>query len=192
MNQPLSIIERARRYLAKVPHAVSGSGGHNATFHAALCLAVGFDLDRHAVETLMREYNMRCDPPWSEKELAHKINGAMTRKAASECGRLARAGGAPQRQNDRACAARSPRKRRPSRPRDSKEKEVRQVPVARRVDTVTPMCLIDQLVREFKRANGGREPGTLVFPLGWTRGARIMRGLGVVERDGIAAPMVKD
>lgn len=72
----LSPIERARRYCAKLPEAVSGQGGHNATFHVAALLVHGFALGEADALTLLREFNQRCSPPWSEGELIHKIKSA--------------------------------------------------------------------------------------------------------------------
>lgn len=68
---------RARIYLAKMPPAISGSGGHNATLAAARVLVRGFALsDEDAYEILANDYNPRCDPPWAEWELRHKIQSA--------------------------------------------------------------------------------------------------------------------
>lgn len=71
------IIERARGYLAQLPPAISGSGGHAAAFRAALLLVRGFGLEEEdALRLLDEDYNPRCDPPWSEDELRHKIEDA--------------------------------------------------------------------------------------------------------------------
>lgn len=72
-------IERARAYLAKLPPAVSGQGGHAVTFRAA-CTLVRFGLADHDVLTLLQEFNTRCLPPWSPAELRHKL--AEARKVA--------------------------------------------------------------------------------------------------------------
>jgi archaellum biogenesis ATPase FlaH len=72
----LSVIERARRYLDTLPGAVSGQAGHNATFHAACILVLGFCLTKSEALILLSEYNRRCEPPWKEKELQHKIDSA--------------------------------------------------------------------------------------------------------------------
>jgi|GEM_PF-804216 len=69
-------VERARRYLAAIPPAVSGSGGHNTTYHAACCLVQGFDLERDVALALLREWNQSCVPPWSDGELQHKVDDA--------------------------------------------------------------------------------------------------------------------
>ncbi len=83
-------VERARRYLAALPPAVSGSGGHAATWAAALALVRGFELPPEvAFEVLACEYNPRCEPPWSERELRHKVESA-ARDAEAERGYLLR------------------------------------------------------------------------------------------------------
>lgn len=73
----LSPLERARRYIAKCLPAVSGQGGHNATFHVAAVLVHGFALGEADALALLREFNQRCLPPWSEGELIHKIKSAV-------------------------------------------------------------------------------------------------------------------
>ena len=71
----MDLKRRARDYLAHLPPAVSGSGGHNATFLAA-CWLVRFGLGDRDAMALLREFNQRCLPPWTEKELAHKLADA--------------------------------------------------------------------------------------------------------------------
>ena len=67
-------VERAQRYLAKIPGAISGSGGHTQTFNAVAHVMIGFDLDDEtAFDLIAADYNPRCSPPWSEKELRHKV-----------------------------------------------------------------------------------------------------------------------
>jgi len=70
------IAERARAYVAKMPPAISGSGGHTTTYEVAQVLARGFALPREQSWPILCEYNARCQPPWSEKELLHKIETA--------------------------------------------------------------------------------------------------------------------
>ena len=72
MNAP-SLIERARAYVARMETAVSGSHGHNATFKVAIALRHGFGLTLNQAWPLMLEFNERCVPPWSHKELQHKL-----------------------------------------------------------------------------------------------------------------------
>jgi hypothetical protein len=69
--------ERARKYLAKMPEAVSGQGGHVACFRAAVALVRGFQLDEStALSLLVSDYNPRCAPQWSDRELEHKVRQA--------------------------------------------------------------------------------------------------------------------
>lgn len=68
---------RARAYLRKMPEAISGQQGHAALWAAARKLVADFDLDADtAYRLLVSEYNPRCRPPWSEKELRHKVKQA--------------------------------------------------------------------------------------------------------------------
>lgn len=79
----LAGVERARRYLRRLPPAVSGQGGHGTTFRAALALVRGFELpEADALSLLAAEYNPRCDPPWSLGELVHKVESAARARVA--------------------------------------------------------------------------------------------------------------
>lgn len=55
---------------------MSGEGGHNTTFHAACVLVLGFGLSPDQAYPILCEYNQRCKPAWTERELWHKINSA--------------------------------------------------------------------------------------------------------------------
>ncbi len=73
---------RAARWLETVEGAVSGQGGHNKTFRVASRLThlppIGFGLGFEAALRLMlRIFNPKCRPEWSEKELRHKLEGAL-------------------------------------------------------------------------------------------------------------------
>jgi hypothetical protein len=76
---PIDVVDRARKYLAKVVPAVSGSGGHNQTIYAAGKLIRGFGLAREQALQLLGEWNQLCQPPWSAKELEHKVDNAIER-----------------------------------------------------------------------------------------------------------------
>lgn len=71
-----AVCERARRYLAKLPAAISGQSGHNVTFHAACVLVLGFELSEQDAIGLMLDYNQRCQPPWSERDIIRKVREA--------------------------------------------------------------------------------------------------------------------
>lgn len=67
-------VRRARAYLDKMPPAISGQGGHTALFEATAAMMFGFDLDESTTRRLIsEEYNPRCQPPWSEGEIEHKL-----------------------------------------------------------------------------------------------------------------------
>lgn len=71
--KPGDVEARARAYLATIPPAVSGQHGHDRTFYAAGRLVRGFDLSPAAALPLLAEWNARCEPPWSERELSRKL-----------------------------------------------------------------------------------------------------------------------
>lgn len=71
-----SVSDRARRYISKMPASISGQGGHNAAFSVACVLVLGFGLKDDEALQLMGEWNGGCQPPWSDKELRHKIQSA--------------------------------------------------------------------------------------------------------------------
>jgi hypothetical protein len=76
-NDPSRIEDRAIAYIAKMPEAISGSGGHPTTWNVALTLARGFSLgEERTFAILWNYYNPRCQPPWSERELRHKAKQA--------------------------------------------------------------------------------------------------------------------
>jgi len=80
----ITVIERARRYIAKCPVAISGQRGHDATFLVASVLVWGFALSEADTLTLLQEWNRACVPPWSGSELLHKVKsvaGVQHRKA---------------------------------------------------------------------------------------------------------------
>ncbi|MEM9753655.1 MAG: hypothetical protein AAF916_09765, partial [Planctomycetota bacterium] len=84
-------VARCMAYLPKLPRAVSGSGGHNATFTAA-CTCFRFGLTEAETAEGMRWYNdNRCDPPWSDWELHHKVESARDEvTAAGDVGKFLR------------------------------------------------------------------------------------------------------
>ncbi len=71
------VVGRARRYLEKMRPGVAGEGGHTQTFRAAVAAVRGFGLDRAQALDVMRDYNKRCVPPWTDDDLVHKIDDAL-------------------------------------------------------------------------------------------------------------------
>ena len=82
-----NIVERARKYLAAVDPAISGQNGHDVTYRAACTLVVDFDLTMDEARPLLQEWNARCEPPWSDEELEHKLEDAY--RSPGERGSLA-------------------------------------------------------------------------------------------------------
>jgi hypothetical protein len=76
---PLDVESRARRYVEKMPPAIEGQGGSLACWNVAQVLVKGFDLPRAKASAILDEYNQRCVPPWSRRELDHKLDSAATR-----------------------------------------------------------------------------------------------------------------
>ena len=80
-NGNLSAEERAIRYLARCDPSISGERGHPKAFKAACKVGPGFDLPEDvALRLLAEHFNPRCDPPWSDRELAHKVSDAYARE----------------------------------------------------------------------------------------------------------------
>ncbi len=80
---PPDLERRARSYARRLPPAISRQRGHRDTFIAAAMIAVGFALDAEtAFRVLWMEWNPRCVPPWSERDLRRKVQQALA------CGRF--------------------------------------------------------------------------------------------------------
>ena len=83
-ERPIDIVElsrarlvaRARAYLVHIDGAISGQHGHNHTMRVAGILIQKFGLTIDEALPLILEWNQRCEPPWSEKELLHKLQDA--------------------------------------------------------------------------------------------------------------------
>ena len=69
----MSVEERARKYLSMMPPSVSGQDGHTALFNAVRVLLHGFGFSTEVARGFIAEFNQRCDPPWSESEINHKL-----------------------------------------------------------------------------------------------------------------------
>ncbi len=67
-----------RSFISKFEGAVSGQAGHNKTFYVACKVRDRLKglFSPEECLPIMQEYNERCDPPWSDKELLHKLKSA--------------------------------------------------------------------------------------------------------------------
>ena len=89
MNMPtISILERARRYVAKMPEAISGQHGHSTTFSVACVLVQGFDLNMGDARMLLEEYNATLTEPFSQGQLEHKLQDAVAKESIKGRGYL--------------------------------------------------------------------------------------------------------
>lgn len=69
-------LNRCREYLARMAPAISGQGGHNRAYHAAMIVVEGFGLSGDEALAALDEWNGRCQPPWTPGELRHKLESA--------------------------------------------------------------------------------------------------------------------
>src|SRR5437763_726333 len=67
------MVRRARAYIAHVEGAISGQRGHDRTMRMAGILIQKFGLSIEQAWPLILEWNRQCEPPWSERELLHKL-----------------------------------------------------------------------------------------------------------------------
>ena len=82
----MTLDERIARYLDKCQGAISGSDGHGQTFTVACALVNGFALDADAALRHLITYNATCSPPWSPRELRHKVNQAEGKRRTASPG----------------------------------------------------------------------------------------------------------
>jgi hypothetical protein len=80
----VALVERARNYVAKMPPAVSGNAGHNATFRVACKLMCYFGLTLNEAWPIMLEFSERCEPPWDERSLYRKLTEAVKNGGAGD------------------------------------------------------------------------------------------------------------
>lgn len=71
-----AMVRRARAWVAKADPAVAGQGGHDRAWAVARKLLQDFELNENDAWSILVEYNQRCQPPWSDSELLHKLSDA--------------------------------------------------------------------------------------------------------------------
>lgn len=73
-------LRRARRAMQNMRPSIQGQNGSTACFVAACTLLKRYQLSpAQALEVLTHEFNPRCQPPWSPRELQHKVSSAARR-----------------------------------------------------------------------------------------------------------------
>jgi putative DNA primase/helicase len=80
-------VKRCIAYLEKCPDSIEGEHGHDKLFRAACeCLRFGLTSDGDILDVLTWFNARKCSPPWSERELAHKIASARRKVTGSDIG----------------------------------------------------------------------------------------------------------
>ena len=69
-------VERALRYVERVPPAIAGHHGDVHTFQVCCRLVRGFALDDDEALAVLERWNANCCPPWDEAELRDKLRRA--------------------------------------------------------------------------------------------------------------------
>jgi hypothetical protein len=69
-------VARAERFLLAVDAAVAGQHGDLRTLRICCRVVRGFELSDHEAMSVLSEWNARCQPPWSERELLMKVQNA--------------------------------------------------------------------------------------------------------------------
>lgn len=63
-----STVQRAEAFLSKIPPAIEGHGGNEATYLASLT-GHDFGLTAEEFTPMFHTWNARCSPPWSDREI---------------------------------------------------------------------------------------------------------------------------
>ena len=70
------VVDRARQYVAAIPPAIAGEHGDIHTFRVCCRVVRGFALADQDALSVLHEWNTRCVPPWSERDLLDKVSRA--------------------------------------------------------------------------------------------------------------------
>lgn len=68
--------DRIRKWLSKLPPAVSGDHGDQQTYKVSAFLINDCGLSQSDAIAFLREYNARCTPPWDDNDLLRFLNNA--------------------------------------------------------------------------------------------------------------------
>lgn len=68
---------RVLSYLSRCQPSISGKRGHDHAFRVACAVVKGFDCSEHEATRYLSDWNSRCEPPWTDDELSHKVESAM-------------------------------------------------------------------------------------------------------------------
>ena len=76
-KRPPNAVERAAAYAETIDSAIAGQDGHGRTLYFCCRIMNGFDLTEAEFWPLLDKFNARCDPPWNQRELEHKVSEAV-------------------------------------------------------------------------------------------------------------------
>lgn len=96
-RSPPTIADRVAKYIATCRPSVAGEHGHDNAYRVACELVRGFGLSVDDAMPFFAQWNLTCQPAWSDRELLRKLEEA-DRKADGEPGYLLR-GNAVQSEN---------------------------------------------------------------------------------------------
>jgi len=68
--------KRAIAYADRMDVAIAGASGHATAYKVALVLVRGFNLPLAIAREILIDYSSRCSPPWSAREIDHKLADA--------------------------------------------------------------------------------------------------------------------
>lgn len=78
-------LTQAMAYVVKMDPSVQGAGGRSALFAAAaICVEFGLNF-AESMSALQSSFNPRCQPPWSEAEMLHKVTDAFKKTGPKAC-----------------------------------------------------------------------------------------------------------
>jgi hypothetical protein len=80
MSGKLSKEQRIQLYVDRTDIAISGQEGSKRTMAVARTLYTGFDLSEAETVSWLTKFSARCQPPWSEKEILHKVKSVVNGK----------------------------------------------------------------------------------------------------------------
>jgi RecA-family ATPase len=80
-----NVMDRARKYIDRMPPAIEGQNGSGAALAVARVLINDFALSHTEAKAIFEEYNFRCRPMWSDKEIEHKLASAAVKVAQGDC-----------------------------------------------------------------------------------------------------------
>lgn len=78
--------ERIQLYVDRTAIAISGQEGSKRTMAVARTLYTGFDLSEEDTVRWLTQFSARCQPPWNEKEIIHKVKSVVNTKTSHERG----------------------------------------------------------------------------------------------------------